>query len=109
MHAIFIYVVYSVVASPDLSKQGIMVRRSPRKHIPPHSSPAKSPLGPSTSGLGLANTPRSTEALLGPLPKSKALFKGVAFLLTQGELKKRAKGLSDSSTSDSDVEGKGFV
>ncbi|XP_030832528.1 TP53-binding protein 1 isoform X1 [Strongylocentrotus purpuratus] len=94
----------TVTASPDLGKQGIGIRRSPRKQPPSTSSTPGSPargLFPATRG-GPPSTPRTMEMLLGPLPKNKTLFKGMAFFLTQGEVKKRAK--VDTSTSESELE-----
>ncbi|XP_071510100.1 uncharacterized protein [Diadema antillarum] len=90
-------------ASPDLSKQGAQLRRSPRKRIPP-ASPGKSTVaGPSTSSRS-PSTPRTMEQLMGPLPSNAALFRGMAFLLTQGEVVRRPRALFDSSTSESETE-----
>ncbi|XP_054756707.2 uncharacterized protein LOC129262594 isoform X1 [Lytechinus pictus] len=89
----------TVVSSPDLSKQGIGVRRSPRKQTP-STSTTSSPAKSLTSAAATPSTPRTMEMVLGPLPNNKTLFKGMAFLLTQGEVKKRSK--VDTSTSDSE-------
>ncbi|XP_041465764.1 TP53-binding protein 1-like isoform X1 [Lytechinus variegatus] len=92
----------TVVSSPDISKQGIGVRRSPRKQTPSTStasSPAKSLTSAAAKG-STPSTPRTMEMILGPMPNNKTLFKGMAFLLTQGEVKKRSK--VDTSTSDSE-------